>query len=185
MTPLENNSVAALTAAMKKGDEAAWRSFHSDYFNRLYRYQIVLQRGDEDRAAELVQQTMLRVVRHIRRFDDESVFWSWLTCLSKCAAADAGRKRIRRMRYLEQLAHMTEMRRNNDFFMEQLANLERCMESLAPQDRALIEGKYYARHSHMDLAEQFNTSAKAIESKLARIRSKLRGAMERLPVRRS
>ena len=181
MNPLDNDSVAQLTAAMKKGDEAAWRSFHHSYFNRLFRYQIVLQRGDEDRAAELAQQTMLRVVRHIRRFDDESAFWSWLTCLAKCAAADSGRKRMRRMRYMEQLAHMSELRRNDDADMERLGQLEQCLATLAPNDRALIEGKYYSRRSHSDLAEQFNTSSKAVESKLARIREKLRNAIDRLP----
>ncbi len=179
MALLDDESIARLTTSMKKGDEAAWRSFHHAYFNRLFRYQIVLQRGNEDRAADLVQQTMLRVVRHIRRFEDESSFWDWLACLAKCVAADAGRKRLRRMRYMEQLAHRTELGRHaDDAAMERLGELERCMESLSPEDRALIEGKYYARCSYVDLAEQFNTSAKAIESKLARIRAKLRDAMK-------
>ncbi|MBN2703935.1 MAG: sigma-70 family RNA polymerase sigma factor [Pontiellaceae bacterium] len=175
----DDSSVAQLTAAMKRGDEAAWRSFHHAYFNRLFRYHIVLQRGDEDRAADLVQQTMLRVVRHIRRFNDETAFWAWLACLARCAAADEGRSRTRRMRYMEQLAHMTEQRRNSDdAATEQLSALEKCLESLSGEDRALIEGKYYARHSYADLAEQFSISAKAVESKLARIRSKLRDAMK-------
>jgi RNA polymerase sigma-70 factor (ECF subfamily) len=174
----DEDSIARLTAAMKKGDEAAWRSFHAAFFNRMFRYQIVLHRGDEDRAAEMTQHTMLRVVRHIRRFDDESSFWGWLTCLSRCAAADAGRKRERRMRLMEKVAHGMEMRGSaDDASLEQLGELERCLASLSRDDRTLIEGKYYARHSHADLAEQYNTSAKAIESKLARIRAKLRDAM--------
>ena len=166
MTPLEHNSVASLTAAMKKGMKRLGGRFIPLTLIVCFAIRLCCKRGDEDRAAELVQQTMLRVVRHIRRFDDESAFWGWLTCLSKCAAADAGRKRVRRMRYMEQLAHMSERRRNHDDrAMAQLENLEQCIETLNSQDRALIEGKYYARRSHVDLAQQFGISAKAIESK--------------------
>ena len=181
---VKEESVVRMTAAMKKRDEAAWRSFHRAYFDRLFRYQMVLQRGDEDRAADLVQQTMLRVVRHIRRFDDESSFWSWLTCLSRSAAADEGRSWLRRLRWFEQLVHLTEFRRNTDDPMaERVRKLDQCLASLSPDDRGLVEGKYFDRRSYADLAKQFEISDKAVESRLARVRAKLRGAIQAAPQR--
>lgn len=178
MPSMEQQSVAELTAAMKRGDETAWRSFHRLYFDRLFRYQIVLHRGNEDRAADVLQQTMLRVVRHIRRFNDDGVFWSWLTCLSRCAAADEGRRRSRRLVWVEQWAHSMEMRQGGGEHLElQLSHLEHCLAALSKEERQLVEGKYFERKSYVDLAEQFGISAKAIESRLARLREKLRTAM--------
>ena len=176
----ESPAVATLTAAMAKGDEDAWRLFHRDYFGRLHRYLIVLQRGDEESAAELVQQTCLRAVRHVRRFDSEEVFWSWLTCLARCAAADEGRRRKRRLVMFEKFAQWQEMRRSGGGDDgRSLASLERCLGTLSREERALVEGKYFERQSHAELAAEFDLSAKAVESRLARLREKLRAAMER------
>ena len=175
----ETNSIATLTTAMTRGDEDAWREFHRQYFDRLFRYQIVLQRGDEDQAAELVQQTILRVVRHVRPFADETVFWSWLTCLGRCTAADDGRSQSRRLRLFERFAHAQELRKDgHQQISSRMDALEHCLSTLPPDDRALIEGKYYERLNYATLAEQFDTSAKAIESRLARLRKKMRDAMD-------
>ena len=164
---------------MAKGDENAWREFHRGYFERLHRYLIVLQRGDEEGAAELVQQTMLRAVRHMRRFDDDVVLWSWLTCLARCAAADEGRKRKRRLVLFEKFAHWQETRRaGKNSNAPRVEAMERCLETLAPDDRALLEGKYFERQSYTDLAAEFGLSAKAVESRLGRLRARLRGAID-------
>ncbi len=179
---LDSGDTAALTSAMARSDEAAWRAFHRAYFDRLYRYLIVLQRGDEDSAAELVQLTFLRIVRHVREFDDPAVFWSWLTCLARCAAADEGRKRKRRSRLMEAFAHREEMRRaggRGDGGQEGLAVLSGCLAELPADDRLLVEGKYFERRTCAQLAADLGTTEKAVESRLGRLRKKLRAAIEK------
>ena len=164
---------------MAKGVESAWRDFHQLYFDRLHRYLLVLQRGDEESAAELVQQTLLRAVRHVRRFDDEPVFWSWLTCLARCAAADEGRKRKRRFLFFERFSHWQEARREGgEALAGRIETMERCLRDLPADDRALLEGKYFEQQSYRALALQFGLSAKAVESRLARLRAKLRSAID-------
>jgi len=49
------NSIQELTAKMKDGDEAAFSEFYERYCDRLFRYLIVLTRGDEDRSRDLLQ----------------------------------------------------------------------------------------------------------------------------------
>ncbi len=172
--------IAPLTSAMARGDEAAWREFHRLYFARLHRYAVVVARGDDAHAADLVQLTLLRAVRHVRRFDDEAVLWSWLTCLARCAAADEGRKRARRLRFLERLAHWQEARRcgpGADPAAQRMEALGMHLAALPPDDRALLEGKYFDRQSHADLASAHGLSTKAVEPRLARLRAKLRAAL--------
>lgn len=88
------------TAALASGDERAFRKFHEAYFDRLLRYLLVTLRGDEAAAREALQDTFMRVARHVRPFDREDVFWSWLTVLARSAARDHLRQRHRYGRLL-------------------------------------------------------------------------------------
>ena len=101
--------VGRLTARMAKGDERAWTEFHERYFSRLLGYLIVLHRGDEVLARESLQQTYLRVVRHVRRFDVEQVFWSWLTRLARCVVIDGARKSRRYAGLMDRVARVIEV----------------------------------------------------------------------------
>src|SRR5688572_20287637 len=85
-------AVDALTAQMKAGDEDAFRSFYDLYCDRLFRYLIVLCRGDEDLARDLLQTTMLKVVRSIRPFTNETEFWNWLAVIARNSFFDHVRK---------------------------------------------------------------------------------------------
>ena len=49
-----------LTAALARGDDAAWAEFHRDYGPEIFRYVLGGTRGDYDLAAEALQQTYLR-----------------------------------------------------------------------------------------------------------------------------
>ena len=57
----------------------AYRVFHDTYLDRLWRYLLVVTAGKEDAAREALQAALVRVVRHIKVFPDDAVFWSWLT----------------------------------------------------------------------------------------------------------
>jgi len=93
--------IAALTRRMAKGDESAYRAFYDAYFHRLSRYLLVVTAGDEDAAREALQAALVRVVRHIKPFREEAIFWSWLTVLARSALSDQSRKRRRYLAFLE------------------------------------------------------------------------------------
>jgi RNA polymerase sigma factor (sigma-70 family) len=62
-----------------------------------------------------------------------------------------------------------------------LDRLRACLGRLAEDERRLIEGKYFEKKSVKTLAEEEKTTPKAVESRLGRIRAKLRDhLMERL-----
>src|ERR1051326_2156017 len=89
---------------MVAGDETAYRAFYNAYFDRLSRYLLVVASGNEETMREALQLTLLRVVRHIKAFDDEAAFWSWLTVLGRTAFLDETRKRRRYLFFLERFA---------------------------------------------------------------------------------
>jgi RNA polymerase sigma-70 factor (ECF subfamily) len=168
--------IAVLTGRMSKGDEAAYRVFYELYFPRLFRYLLVVTSGREEEAREALQLTLLRVVRHVRQFDSEQTFWSWLTVLARSAVVDEKRKRHRYLAFLDGFFQKARSDAEAD-----PASDERLRELLAEQlaalpfdERELIEQKYSARKSVKEIASDSGASEKSVESALGRVRRKLK-----------
>lgn len=159
----------------------AWRAFYDAYFDRLWRYLLVVAAGNEDAAREALQATLVRVARHVKVIHDESVFWSWLTVLARCTFADETRKRRRYFAFLERFTRQAEVEAS--FGSDGEADkrlwtlLERNLTSLAPDERQLVELKYFARRAVREIADAQQTTEKAVESKLSRVRRKLKDSI--------
>ena len=169
--------LAALTARLVQGDEAAYRRFYELYFDRLFRYLLVLTRGNEDAAKEALQLTLMRVVRHIRSFDSEAVFWSWLAVLARSSLVDEARKRQRYLRFLDRFFLWTQpaaAAEDHEADARLAAALEVHLGALPVVDRALIERKYFDGQSVREIAEATDATEKSVESRLGRIRRKLK-----------
>lgn len=166
---------------MVQGDESAYRTFYHAYFDRLMRYLLVVAGGDEDAAREALQAALVRVVRHIKVFSDEAVFWRWLTVLARTAFTDETRKRRRYLAFLDRFTRHTDsqtsVESNSEADEHLRALLQRCLASLLDDERNLLERKYLANRSVREIAGELQTSEKAIESRLARIRQKLRSSL--------
>jgi RNA polymerase sigma-70 factor, ECF subfamily len=173
--------VAALTDRMAKGDEAAYRTFYDAYFDRLSRYLLVVTAGNEDAAREALQAALVRVVRHIKVFPNDAVFWSWLTVLARSALSDQTRKRRRYLAFLDrftQHSHVQQSAPDAPAAEAILATLlEHSLESLPADERRLVEAKYFERSSVREIAAGLNLSEKAVESRLVRIRQRLKAAI--------
>jgi RNA polymerase sigma factor (sigma-70 family) len=176
--PLE---VESLTRAMTRSDENAYRIFHEAYFHRLFRYLLVVAAGDEDAAREALQATFLRVVRYIKTFDEEPRFWNWLTVLARTALADQRRKRSRYRAFLERFTGFAQVESESARLEDGqadarlLAALEHSVRRLPPDERDLVERKYFGRESVRAIAAALQISEKAVESRLTRVRLKLKG----------
>jgi len=80
--------VAEVINRMVKGDEMAYRIFYDEYYERLRRYLFVVTHGNNDATCDALQSTLVRVVKHIRKFSIENEFWCWLTVLAKTVLFD-------------------------------------------------------------------------------------------------
>lgn len=166
---------------MTGGDETAYRVFYDAYFNRLLRYLLVVTGGNEETSREALQLALVRVVRHIKPFAAEEKFWSWLTVLARSALADEGRKRRRYFAFLERFTRQQESTPaalNDGEADEQLrALLAGKLAALPEDERQLVEQKYLLHQSVRVIADGQQTTEKAVESKLSRVRRKLKDAV--------
>jgi RNA polymerase sigma-70 factor (ECF subfamily) len=169
------SAVALLTRRLSAGEDEAFRQFQTIYFGRLYRFLLVVARGDETQAREALQETFVRVARHVRKFEDEEAFWNWVKVIGRNAARDAGRKQRRYAFLLERFTRSSQNEGPSTGPEDSLASaLVESFGELASDERLLIQGKYMDGASVKELAVQSGLTVKAVESRLLRLRQQLR-----------
>ena len=170
------SSTQQLTSRMLRGDEEAYREFYALYGHRLFRYLLVVTSGQEESAKDALQQTLLRLVRHIRRFESEEELWSWLTVLARSAAKDQRRRRLTYQALLGRFYEQKNQTVDSDPGFEGRLNdaLDASLKTLPEEHRQLLDLKYITRASVKNMATQLKTTEKTIESRLVRLRQRLR-----------
>ena len=89
--PRTQSEINRVIEAHLAGDPRAFGRIVARYQNRLINF-VYRMVGDRDRAEELVQDTFLRVHRHLHRFDRERNFSTWIYTI----AANLARNELRR-----------------------------------------------------------------------------------------
>ena len=161
-----------LTHGLARCDEQAWREFHERYHDVLHGLAVARGAAPCD-APELIQRVYLRVLRHPKVFQTATAFSGWLACLMRCEVVDAARGRQRRSWLHERFQQWYETR-TPDAEHPQTDLLTVAMTALPITDRTLLQQHYVHGWSHRRIAASWKTSAKAVESKLARLRKRLR-----------
>jgi len=172
-----DRDTASLTKGLSSCDESAWREFHERFHRQLH--QLARARGVSGcDAPDIVQGVYLRVLRHAKVIRDSDAFNAWLACLVRCEVIDHSRRSGRRNWLHERFQQWQESRRDN-VPGDAGAQLEEAMLVLDDSERAWIRRHYLEGWSQQQLAEQHQVSVKAVESKLARLRKRLRQALDK------
>lgn len=172
----EGARLHALTSALARGKDDAWREFHREFGPAIFRHAIALTRGDVALADETLQQAYLRIARYVRPSEVEAAFGAWLRIVTRSAFHDCRRRRQSFWRRLlphdpagdEPVAGAAE---TEDTLDQALAA---AMQQLPAHDRDLLEAKYFRSASVREIALSLGVSAKTIESRLTRARVELR-----------
>jgi RNA polymerase sigma-70 factor (ECF subfamily) len=85
---------SGLVAAFLAGDARAFSYLADRYQTRLLNF-IYRTIGDRDRAEDLVQETFIRVYRHLHRFDQTKKFSTWVYTIAGNLAKNELRNRSR------------------------------------------------------------------------------------------
>ncbi len=139
---------------------------------------IVLNTRDAD---ELAQETFVRLWEQRSRFRDDAPFRPWIFAI----AVNLARNRLRWWRRRPEVAleEWTEMPGSTGDGADQAERIERAqavqaaIASLPPDLREALVLAEYENLSHAEIAAIAGTTAKAIESRLARARARLRSSL--------
>lgn len=85
---------SGVVAAFLDGDRRAFGELVERYQTRLLNF-IYRTTGDRERAEDLVQETFIRVYRHLHRFDQSKKFSTWIYTIASNLAKNELRNRSR------------------------------------------------------------------------------------------
>jgi RNA polymerase sigma-70 factor (ECF subfamily) len=166
--------ILALTRAVRRGDAEAFSRFYDLYSFRLYKFLLVLARGDEHEARDVCQAVFIKLAKRCEVFGDERRFWAWLCAVAKNAFVDHWRTRQRLSRFvpLEELSAEPNSRANPEHRLGEI--LRDALAALPPDERELIQAAYVDKRPLRELADEAGQTYKAVESRLGRLRQKLK-----------
>lgn len=160
-----------LSRGVSRGSESAFETFYSVYGDRLFRYLLVLARGDEEAAKDVHQEAMVRIVRYLQPMETEEHLWRWSVRVIRSCWLDRCRRCRRRIQTVA-IEHepMPEVETER-VLQDQLSVV---LERLPDADRRLVEDHYFDGHPQQELARTLGISPAALAMRFMRIRQSLR-----------
>ncbi|MFG0330496.1 MAG: RNA polymerase sigma factor [Phycisphaerales bacterium] len=89
-------SVKSITTAIASGDSEALAAFYETWFDWMLHESRRATGRDESFALDVVQESMMRVIRSIRPIESEAALRAWLRAVIRSAAVDLIRTERRR-----------------------------------------------------------------------------------------
>ncbi len=170
--------------ALQKGDPEAFASLLGRYQNRLYRY--LLRWVHEPASAEdLFQLTWMRILQHIRGFDERRNFEAWLFAVARNVAIDYLRRR--RPASLEEpvgddLTLSAALASGDPGPLEQVLRSEKlglvrkALESQPPVYREILSLRFEEEMKLEQISEVLSVPLGTVKTRLARALERLRSA---------
>jgi RNA polymerase sigma-70 factor (ECF subfamily) len=184
-----------LVRRILSGDEEAFRTFFDTYAPRLYRFAMT-RVADGDAAEEIVQTTLVQIVRKLHLFRGESALFTWLLTLCRHEIG-AWLRRNGRHQLVALEEDLPEVRKKLEALAAQAAgpdeDLRRrettrlvrvALDFLPSRYGDVLEWKYIHGLSVNEIAVRLDVTSKAAESMLARARHAFREGFQALLVAR-
>lgn len=163
-----------MTRGIRAGDEAAFDAFYADYADRMRRYLLVLARGDEETAGDVLQDALLRVIRYAQPLENAEELWRWLVSVMRSALIDRAR-RDGRARAFPLDAERESPERSERSATDRLSSLlDDALAALPPDERGLLEERYVRGASPAEMALRRASTLEALAMRLSRLRRRLR-----------
>ena len=168
-------NIRELTLAVRRGDRAAFSRFYDLYSFRVYKFLLMLARGDEHEAREVFQAVLIKLARRFDVCEDDQKLMAWLCVLAKNTFIDHCRARQRR----EHLLSSPELQPATDPLPRHQLSETLCdaLATLPPDERELLQAAYIDERPLQELADASGQTYKAVESRLARLRQKLKAQL--------
>ena len=163
-----------LASAVARGDETAFREFYDAYRDRLFRFVLVLSRGDESPAHETVQSVFVTAAAKLRRVENEKHLWNWLARVARQQFVKAWRQRDPAVVAVADLPECVDGSEPDSVLEE---SLDAALAAIDADNRQVIEWFYFDGLSHKEIAERMSSSPKAVSSRLERARARLRSLL--------
>ena len=181
-----------LIAAMLAGDEAAFRSFFTAYFPRVYRFALPRLSNEVEAAKEVVQATLTKAMRSLAGYRGEAALFSWLCQICRRQIVDYLRANRRHAENVVLIDDSPELRAALEAVEAPAADdplhgygtaetrrlVQSVLDRLPARYGDVLEWKYIEGRSVEEIGELLGIGQIAAQSVLARARTSFREALE-------
>lgn len=173
----------ALMQALSDGGDTRALDLLMERWRRPLQTFLIRYTGNETDARELAQESFVRVFLRRGDYRPGARFSTWLFQIAINLARDLARKKNRRKTDFwadQTVVEAQGLAGNGDTPVEAVRREEErqavraALAALPEESRALIVLSEYEERSHAEIAELLGVTAKAVETRLARVRGRLR-----------
>jgi RNA polymerase sigma-70 factor, ECF subfamily len=181
-----------LVQRMLAGDQAAFTEFFESHFARLFRFALPRVSGDEDAAKEVVQRTLIKVMRKLHQFRGDATLFTWSCQICRREVVDHARATRRSSSNVVLFEDSAEVRAALESIAapaseDPLARCDRAelarmirviLDQLPARYGDALEWKYMEGRSVEEIGERLGIGHTAAQSLLARARVAFRQGLE-------
>ncbi len=178
----ENRWLLTAIRAAKTGDHAAFEEIMlaTERHVSLLAFRIL---GDREEVKDAVQETFIRVYRHLDRYEEDRNFFAWLYRIAVNVCRDLERKRRRWLLFRpidEALAESSDNRADDALLARaDVALLTRAIDSLPRKERLAIILRDVQELPTEEVAAILGTKMTSLRVSISRARAKVRSWMEK------
>ncbi len=166
-----------LVGRARRGDGEAFAALVQPHLADMLRLARLIG-GSANDAEDIVQESLTRVLRSLRRFDPDRPFRPWLATIVANQARNWQRSGIRRQRLTARIANLAELgpRPTDDVAIahNEGASLVQFVTELERADREVLGLRFLLGLSERETAEALNFSLGTVKSRTSRALGRLR-----------
>ena len=166
MKPMDESDEHLVQTFLRQGTEELFRILYRKHTPRLFLFSLRLSGGDHSKAEDLIQETWIRAVQNLSKFEWRSKFASWLSGIAlNC---------YRETRYREQPVGEQQDFAGERRDIDAAIDLETCIRRLPPGSREIFVLHDIEGYTHEEIAKLLNIGNGTSKSQLFEARKKLR-----------
>jgi RNA polymerase sigma-70 factor, ECF subfamily len=176
----------ALIARIAQGDRLAMQVLYGRHHVRVYRFGLRLVRN-EQLAEDLIGEVFLDVWRQAGKFEGRSAVSTWLLAITRFKALSSLRRRKDAELDEEAAAAIEDTADNPEVAVQKKdtsAALRKCLTSLSPDHREIVDLVYYHEKSVEEVAEIVGIPENTVKTRLFYARKKLADLLKAAGVER-
>ncbi|MBC22496.1 MAG: hypothetical protein CMJ32_01070 [Phycisphaerae bacterium] len=158
-----DSSILQLTTALSAGDPAALAAFYDRYYDFVLQEARRMTRRDEAFCLDVVQDTFMKVIRHLRPMSDEANLRGWLCRVQLNVARDHLRAEIRRSRREVSITRTDQHRCSTP---EDLAWLRQRLQELDAEASQLLTWRFGLGMSLRRIGELTGLSTSTVDGRI-------------------
>ena len=167
-----------LAFRVKKGDDKAFEELYKIYEPSIRRifYKNVHNKSNID---DLVMLTIVKIYRHIERYDGRVKFNTWVTSIAYNTLLDYYRKKRRQYKimenvseskldYIENVSSEDADPEENTIISQNVDRVKEIMKQLKPYQRKILLLRFFKDHSYEQIAKELNIPLGTVKAQIYR-----------------